>query len=453
MKKIKLKILLILFLLITLISTISSASYNDIKMSIVEEPVCTINFGNKSFVERSIVSKNLADKEITFQIKITNNEDTLKPTGEMMLIIDNSNSMLNSVTSEKTREDLVIDSAKTLITNLLKENDKLKIGIVSFSSNTDISKEGTIEDAKLISELTNNTENLISAISNIKYDGPRTNLDAGITLAQQYFTNETDISHKYVIVLSDGVPNVAIDYDKNYYSDDVISKTKAKLKSLSNITNNVILMLTGISNGSDVATPSTKTYDEIINDIFGTATNPTIGKFYYITDDKIENTIKNNIYNDLLPISKSFTNIKITDYFTDEIVKNFTFSYVKNPDIGTISTEIDKSTNSITWNIPELKSGETANIQYKLKLNNNYDNGIINKVLDTNSKLDIVYTDYSDTTNTKSSNVTPKLKLTENLPTVIPKAGNTIFFGSFGIILVITLIFGIKYFIIKNNMK
>lgn len=209
-------------------------------------------------------------------------------------------------------------------------------------------------------------------------------------------------------------------------------------------------MLTGISDGS---TPSKKTYYEIINEIFGTATNPTIGKFYYITDDKIENTIKNNIYNDLLPISKSFTNIKITDYFTDEIVKNFTFSYVKNPDIGTISTEIDKSTNSITWNIPELKSGETANIQYKLKLNNNYDNGIINKVLDTNSKLDIVYTDYSDTTNTKSSNVTPKLKLTENLPTVIPKAGNTIFFGSFGIILVITLIFGIKYFIIKNNMK
>ena len=72
-------------------------------------------------------------------------------------------------------------------------------------------------DAKLVSELTNNTENLISSVSSIQYDGPRTNLDAGITLAKQYFTNSTDKSHKYVIILSDGVPNVAIDYDKNYY--------------------------------------------------------------------------------------------------------------------------------------------------------------------------------------------------------------------------------------------
>lgn len=44
----KSKILFILFLLITLISTISSASYSNVTMSVVEEPVCTINFGNSS---------------------------------------------------------------------------------------------------------------------------------------------------------------------------------------------------------------------------------------------------------------------------------------------------------------------------------------------------------------------------------------------------------------------
>lgn len=453
MKKTKLKILLIVFLLITFFTTISSASYNDVTMSVVEEPVATIKFGTNSLLERSVISKDLENKEISLQLKVTNTEETLKPTGEIMLVIDNSKSMLDSVTEDKTREDLVIDSAKTLITNLLKDNDNLKIGIVSFSTSIDISKEGTIEDAKLISELTNNTEDLISVVSNIQYDGPRTNLDAGITLAQQYFTDKTDTSHKYIIVLSDGVPNVAIDYDKNYYSDDVISKTKTSLQSLSTITNNVIVMLTGISNGSNVATPSTKTYDEIINAIFGTTENPTIGKFYYITDDKIEDTIKTNIYNDLLPISQSFTNINVTDYFTDEIVKNFTFSYVKKPDIGTISPEIDKATNSITWTIPELKSGETAIVQYKLKLNTNYDNGIINKVLNTNNKLDITYTDYSDVTDTKSSDITPKLKLTENLPTVIPKAGNTIFFGSIGFAVVLVVILGIRYFVVKNKMK
>lgn len=453
MKKLKIKILLILFLLITLIFTFSNAAYNDVTMSVVEEPVCTINFGTTSSVEKKLVVKDLDNKEVTIQLKISNNEENLKPTGEIMLVIDNSNSMTEMVTESKTREDLVIDSAKTLINNLLEDNTKLKIGIVSFSTNTDISKEGTIEDAKLISDLSNNAETLISAVSNIEYNGPRTNLDSGIQLAKQYFTDETDNSHKYMIILSDGVPNVAVDYDKNYYSDDVISKTKTSLQSLSSTTNNVFVMLTGISNGDATAIPSTKTYNEIIQEIFGAEENPTIGKFYYITDDKIENTIKNNIYNDLLPVSQSFTNIKITDYFPKEIVDNFTFSYVEEANIGKISTSIDKTDNSITWTIPELKSGETAIVQYKLKLNTNYDNEIINKILNTNTKLDLSYIDTSNVTNTKSSDITPKLKLTENLPTVIPKAGDTIFFGGLGIILIVTVIFGIRYFIIKNKIK
>lgn len=453
MKNLKTKILLITILLITLVSTISRASYNDVTMSVVEEPICTIELGTNSYVEKSLYSKDLANKEVVLQLKVTNNEANLKPTGEIMLVIDNSKSMLDSVSENKTREDLVIDSAKTLITNLLEDNTKLKIGIVSFSTNSDISKEGTIEDAKIISELSNNAESLISSVSSIEYNGPRTNLSAGISLAKQYFTDETDSSHKYVIVLSDGIPNVAVDYDKNYYSDDVISKTKSELQSLSGVADNVIIMLTGISNGDIVAAPSTKTYNEIIEEIFGTVEKPTIGKFYYITDDKIEDTIKSNIYNDLLPVSQSLTNITVTDYFPDEIVNNFTFSYVKEPNIGTISSEIDKSTNSIIWTIPELKSGETAIVQFKLKLNTDYDSNIINKIINTNTKLDVTYTDYSNTTNTKSSDVTPKLKLTEVLPTVIPDAGTTIFFGGMGIVLVIAIIAGTRYFVIKNKMK
>lgn len=449
----KTKILLTLFLLITLIATISSAAYNDVTMTVVEEPKATINFGTKSTVERSVISKDLKNKEITLQIKVTNNEESSKPTGEVMLVIDNSKSMTDTTTNGKTREDLVIDSAKTLITNLLKDNTQLKIGAVSFSTNTDVSKEGTIEDAKLVSALTNDSSKLINSISNIQYNGPRTDLQSGISLAKQSFSDTTDNSHKYIIVLSDGVPNVALNYDKNYYSDDVIAKTKAELQSLSKVTDNVYIMLTGISNGEATATPSTKTYNQIIESVFGTTEKPTIGKFYYVTDDKIETTITNDIYKNLLPVSKSFTNLKITDYFTKEIVENFDFSYVKKPNIGTISDKIDTKTNSILWTIPELKSGESAIVQYKLKLKTNYNEDIINKVLNTNTKLDLNYTDSDNKTNTKSSDVTPKLKLTEPLPTVLPKAGSTMFFGFIGIVLVIASAFGIKYIIVKNSMK
>ena len=373
MKISKTKILFILFLLISLVSTISSAAYSDITMSVVEEPVCTINFGDSSTFTKKLISKDLNNKEVTLQLQVKNNEEASKPTGEVMLVIDNSKSMLEKITDTKTREDLVINSAQTLITNLLKDNTKLKIGVVSFSTNTDISKEGTAEDAKLISDLTNDATALSKAISTISYDGPRTNLESGITLAKKYFTKNTESSHKYLIVLTDGVPNVAINYDKNYYSDDVITKTKTALTSLSGQIDNVYVMLTGIKDGDVVAAPSTKTYNQIISEVFGTTAKPTIGKFYYVTDDNIEKAITSGIYNDLLPVEKSFKDIKIVDYFPKEIIDNFSFAYVSKANIGSISAEVDKTTNSITWTIPELKSGETATVQYKLKLKENFD--------------------------------------------------------------------------------
>ncbi|MEI3394513.1 MAG: VWA domain-containing protein [Clostridia bacterium] len=448
----KSKILFILFLLITLISTISSASYSNVTMSVVEEPVCTINFGNSSTFTKQLISKNLNNKEVTLQLQVKNNEVAAKPTGEVMVVIDNSKSMLEKVNDTQTREDLVINSAKTLITNLLKDNTKLKIGVVSFSTNTDISKEGTAEDAKLISDLTNDSTSLLKSISNIEYDGPRTNLESGITLAKKYFTKDTDSSHKYLIVLTDGVPNVAINYDKNYYSDDVITKTKTALTSLSGSVDNVYVMLTGISDGKVVASPSTKTYDQIISEVFGTTEKPTVGKFYYVTDEDIEKTVT-AIYNALLPVEKTFKNIKIVDYFPKEIINNFSFAYVSKANIGTISTAVDKTTNSITWTIPELKFGETATVQYKLKLKEDFNEEIVDKVLNTNTKVDLSYTDSANKTDSKTSNVTPKLKLEEPKPTVLPKAGKTALFAFVTISLIIVLITGFKYIQIKNKIK
>ena len=229
MKKIYLKILLISLVLISFVATFSNASYSNVTMTVVDEPVCTINFGTNSSFEKRLYSKDLSKKEVTLQLKAKNNETASKPTGEVMLVIDNSNSMTQQV-GDKTRQELVINSAKALVSNLLEDNTKLKIGAVSFSTNADVTKEGTIEDATLVSDLTNDYDQLIAAISNIQYNGPRTDLDAGLKLAKQYFSDSTDTSHKYLIVLSDGVPNVAVDYDKYYYSDDVISKTKSELQ-------------------------------------------------------------------------------------------------------------------------------------------------------------------------------------------------------------------------------
>lgn len=447
----KKKIFITLFLLCILLSNFSIASYSTVTMSIVEEPICTIQLGETSKFEKKLIAKDLNSKEVALQLQVSNEDEALKPNGEIMLVLDNSDSMNDEISSGKTRKDLIFDSAKKLINNLLTDNKSLEVGIVSFSTNIDSSKEGTLEDASLVSTLSNDITSLTNAISGIEANGPRTDLQSGLSLASKQFSSENN--NKYIIVLTDGVPNVAINYDKIYYSDDVIAKTKSQLQSLDTNGINVITMLTGIEDETYVPLGVTKSFGEIISEIFGTPENPAVGKFYYVTDDKIEETITTDIYNSLLPIKKVYKDITIVDYFPAEIIENFDFAYVSEANLGTISATVDKTNNSITWTIPELESGKTATVQYKLKLKENFSSSIVDKILNTNKKVDISYKDFNDKEQVKTSDVTPKLKLTEP-PVVLPKAGTTTLLITCGILAVTLLVFSAtKLTIINKKMK
>ena len=446
----KKKIFITTLLLLIMLVNVSFASYSTVTMSVVEEPICTIQLSDNSKFEKKLISKNLQNKEVTLQLQVTNEEKSNKPTGEIMLVLDNSESMKLETSTGTVRKDLVFESAKTLVSNLLKDNENLKIGVVSFSTNTDVSKEGTTEDAQVVSKLSNDSTALLNSISSIEATGPRTDLEAGLEVASGEFT-KTDNS-KYMIVLTDGVPNVALNYDKVYYSDDVIAKTKAKLEALKKANVNVITMLTGINTPEGTPTGASKTYNQIITEIFGTQENPTAGTFYYVTDDKVESTIKTDIYNSLVPEEKTLKDIKIVDYFPKEIIDNFDFSYVSKANIGEISATVDKTNNSITWNIPSLAIGQTATVQYKLKLKENFDSAIVNKILNTNEKVDTTYTDFDNKSQSKTSDVSPKLKLAEP-PATLPKAGTTTFIA-ITVLAVGLLVFSItKLTILKNIIK
>ncbi len=446
----KKKIFITTLLLLILLVNVSFASYSTVTMTVIEEPICTIQLSDNSKFEKKLISKNLQNKEVTLQLQVTNEEKSNKPTGEIMLVLDNSDSMKLETSTGTVRKDLVFESAKTLVSNLLKDNENLKIGVVSFSTNTDVSKEGTNEDAEVVSKLSNDSNALLNSISSIEATGPRTDLEAGLEIASGEFTKTAN--NKYMIVLTDGVPNVALNYNKVYYSDDVITKTKTKLEALKTANVDVITMLTGIDNPEQVPAGVTKSYNQIITEIFGTQENPTVGTFYYVTDDKVESTIKNDIYNSLVPEEKTLKDIKVVDYFPKEIIDNFDFSYVSNANIGEISTTVDKTNNSITWNIPSLASGQTATVQYKLKLKENFDSNIVNKILNTNEKVDVTYTDLDNKSQAKTSDVSPKLKLTEP-PATLPKAGTTTFVA-IAILATGLLVFSItKLTILNNKMK
>ena len=183
----KKKTIAITFLLVLLIANISLASYSTVTMSVVEEPICTINLGQNSKFEKQLISKDLTNKEVTIELKVTNEEVATIPTGEIMLVLDNSNSMTTEL-GETTRKEIIFESAKTLVNKLLENNSQLKIGIVSFSTNTEQSKEGTIEDATLETALTSDKTTLTTAISNIETNSARTNLQSGLLLASRQFS-------------------------------------------------------------------------------------------------------------------------------------------------------------------------------------------------------------------------------------------------------------------------
>ena len=343
----KSKIFMGVFLILILIANISFASYSTVTMEVVEEPVCTIPLGENSKFEKSLVGKDLKNKEVTLQLKVTNDEIANKPTGELILVLDDSNSMNVEVSGNSTRKDIIYKSAQNLISTLLKDNADLQIGIVKFSTDEDVDKEGTMSDASVVSELSNSATALSNAISGIVADGDRTDLQAGLMLAKQQFSQAA--TNKYMVVLTDGVPNVAIDFNKNYYSQDVIDKTKAQLKDIEDDGIQLITMLTHVDEEDHPTIPNDpnpKTYKEFVDAIFGTSTNPTAGEFYYIPDDLIESTIMEDILNSLLPVEKTLKNIVIKDYFPEEIVKNFDFSYVSQANIGNVTAQINPTDNS-----------------------------------------------------------------------------------------------------------
>lgn len=423
---------LILFLLVVTFSCKSFAVSNTQKgtttLELVDNTICTITVDDKANFEKKITKFNKEERSATLTLTITNLktvEESRKPV-EVFLVIDNSDSMVKNEINNITRKQAVINSANVLIDKLFSENENLKVGVVSFSS-LDSSKgetEGTINDAKLVLGLNNSKSDVKSAIESISSSktGPRTNIEAGITIASQNYSKNSN-TNRYIVLLTDGVPNNALDGTFSSYIKTAGARTKSKLQQIENDGINVIGAMIGLD-GERVEPQSNKTYKALAEEVFGTVDNPTISNYYYIPDDQIEETIANKIFQNLVSRKdNTLKNIVIKDYFPQEIIDNFDFEYVASPNIGKVSTVIDKTDNSITWVIEFLKEGEIATLSYKLTLKENYNKEIINKVLPTNEKVDITAEDNDhdkDNPYKEASDESPKVKVLYEEPTVKP---------------------------------
>lgn len=436
-----LSLILTIFMLVLLSTSVFAAetAKADATMTLVENNVCNITFGKYGEFEKKLIKCETNDKTIDIGLTVKNNQEALlNKAGEVVLLIDSSNSMsTRQVTigdKTTTRKQLVLDSASQLVDKLLSSNSDIKIGVVEFATSTDVSKEGTEDDAKAITPaLTNQKSDIVSALNTISSDvmGSRTNIDIGLKTANKLLETSTDSdANKYIVVLTDAVPNTAEGVKVDLYTEASANPTKATLTSLKESGINVISMLIDIQDEEIKITgrpedATFKTYKDVAQYVFGTPLSPTSGSVYYVNDSDVLDTVTNKIYSELVPVNEYvLTDIVIKDYFPQNIIDNFDFSYLTQPEIGTVSAEVDKTDNSITWTISNLAPGETANFSYRLSLKDTFSSEILDVNLPTNENVTIDYKENQVPGDQKQNNKCPVVKLeVEKKPvdnTIIP---------------------------------
>lgn len=425
-----LSISLIIFITFSIFSNVLAS---DLKTSldIIQKASETKYLENdQGYITKTIVDSDASKGEVTIELKLSNTkketEQVTYDSTELIFVVDNSKSMKEVVNENQTRRDVVIESAKEFTSKLFKDVNNLKVGLVYYygfdsddEGETSEQSYGTIDTAKILTNLTSNendVQNALTSLSKMDYNYG-TNTDAGLQKAKSMF-NSDKTTQKFIILLSDGVPNHAVGTSISYggwfgptaeeKQNSVNSKTKSIMQSLSNSNINLITMLAGLTDLTEEDT-------EVLETVFGTTDNPTVGTLYNIDDTDISAIIKEKIYIDVLEkVQPPINTIKIVDYFPEDITKNFEFSYVgTTPNIGTVSESIDTQTNTIDWDVGTLKGDEAATLKYKLKIKDMKNEQLLNKTIATNEKVVLTYKDTASKDYTVILSSSPKIQLSE----------------------------------------
>lgn len=460
-------VLLIMLLSSTICFAATPVAKGDATMTLVEDNVNSMTFGKYGEFTKKLEKIDTEQKTIDIRLTAKNNQEILEDkAADIVLLVDTSASMSNnSVTVngvETTRKDLVIDSAKQLVEKILANKKDTNIGIVGFSTSTEPTEEGTEKDATIITEeLTDDLDTLTSAIDTLATTetGDRTDIEIGLDTADKLLNTSTNSSaNKYIIVLTDGVPNTAAGVQVDLYTNASADPTKEKLLELKNKGINLISMLISISdneiNISGRPEDATfKTYKDVANYVFGTSLAPTAGVVYYITDNEIVDTVTEDIYEDLIPVNEYvLTDIVIKDYFPKNIIDNFDFALLTEPEIGEVTATVDPSDNSITWTISELKPQETTTFTYRLSLKNEFSSEIVGVNLPTNEDVTIDYKENGTQGEQKHNDKAPIVALDVPAPKEVPlpqTGSNT--FMIVGLVAIAGVIAVFSFINLKNN--
>lgn len=431
LKKISVSLIIILIIM-SLFFEVNAAEEKITLDVLVKESEKEYFENDQGNVSKSVVEKDEEKGEVTIELKVSNEKKSLsstEPKGtEVIFVIDNSLSMEDKVNgTENSRRDLVISAAKKFTSQLYKDIDNLQVGALYYYgyNNTTSESMGNEHSVKILSSLTKDEEKIQKALTDLstaEYNYG-TNTQAGLKKAQSMFSKDKN-KQRYIILLSDGVPNHAIGVPlvvnetltEEERNAQIRNKTVETLMEIKQEDINLITILTGLG---DLESESEK---RMLENVFGTEENPQVGLLYNIEDADIEKIIEEEIYSKLVgEVQNPITTVKVVDYFPQDIVDNFEFSYVGNPSNGTVNGKsLDSSTKTITWYIDSIKGNENATLRYKLKIKDMNNKELMNKVISTNEKVIVSYTDKEKKDYTVTLSSSPKIRLTKRNATAEP---------------------------------
>lgn len=504
------KTLIVSALIFSLISVmIPVYASNDVALNIVQKASETKYLENdQGYISKTIVDSDSEKGEVTVEVKLSNTSK--ESVNEKRF--DNSEIFIIVPEYKNAQENEKLTYVETLAEKIFAKNSKIKIGVIgiqgTIADNSYDEKgnqikgekdqadvNGTADNAECIVELTQDISNFKTKLRKMNSEkiAYYPNFQAAIRLAKNSFSDKTN---KILISLYDNVPSISIGTNSSItygglfsqygtaeeavkaYLEELVTKTKSEILSLKD-SNIDFILLRPDDTGFDQKFYSTTTGELICNidgkpyadNLYGTLEKPTYGKMYSLNNESLEKIVTENIYQDIMEkVRTPITTIKIIDYFPEEIVKNFDFSYVAKPNIGTVSEKIDEK-NTITWDIEKLEADEVATLQYKLKIKDMSKNSpIYNKEIATNEKIVLTYKDLNEKDYEVTLASSPKIKLenakkeatlsqqnntakdTSVANKILPKAGKNIIIISISLSIILVII-GVKKYNKYRDIK
>lgn len=443
-----------LFLLFGVYST-ANATNEKVQLQIVQKASETKKIlENQGTIVEEITSMDKEKGSATIQVKIDNSvkdegEKEKFENTELLIIVPESISAGENLERYNTY-------IKSLATKVFEKNSNTKIGIVGMKGTVydgEVGEDGNIvwgpkdegkvngteSNAEIVANFTNDVTTLQNGLMNMnsaktKYNY---NLQAAIRLARNTYSKNTN---KILVSLYDNVPTIAIGVCKtvsyggwNSPYDTMEEGVIAKHKELVSKTKSEILTLKDNNIDFIMLRPEDTSFDQkwydsttgefkldfdgspYVQELYGTIANPTYGKMYSLNDANLEKVVTEYIYNDIIEnVGVDFQDVTVKDYFPKEIIDNFTIT-ISNENQADVDISHLESDSYIEWKVGELKSNQNASLTYTLQIKDMNNSELLEKVIDTNEKIEVTYKAGAEEMLTVNLTSSPKIKLSKQV--------------------------------------